>query len=305
MIFPTPINPGDTIGLIAPCSPVDPSRALLCKEFIESMGYSVIMGESTRSSLHGYLAGSDSIRANDINSMFVSPKIQAIFCLRGGYGSNRLMDLIDFPAIQKNPKIFVGYSDVTTLHLAFHRLCKFVTFHGPMVSSNMLDDFDEYSANSFRKTIQMKHCLPFHNPTSDSMHIISHGCGCGELIGGCLSLVSSCIGTYYQPDFRGKILFLEDINESLPRCDKMIEQLFHCGIMDQINGLLLGEFVNCNNESDPSYHIENYFLERLGNLHKPVVSNIKSGHCKPTATLPMGCLCKIDTSRQALSFFRS
>lgn len=304
MIFPNKLIPGDTIGIIAPCSPVKPERVNQCKAYIESMGYTVIMGESTYLSYHGYLAGPDDIRANDINSMFANPKIKAIFCLRGGYGGNRIMDLLDYNLIKQNPKIFVGYSDITSFHLAFHSLSNLITFHGPMVSSNMLDDFDEYTVKSFFQTLEMDSTLTFQNPENEPIRVIAHGTASGEIIGGCLSLVSPSIGTFYQPDFRGKILFLEDVTEALPRCDKMIEHLFHSGVMDQINGLILGDFLDCTNPTDLSYTIQDYLKERFSDFNKPVMANIRSGHCIPMATLPFGCRCDMNTYDRTISFTR-
>lgn len=304
MIFPEKLHLSDTIGMISPCSPVTPERVCKCKEYIEAMGYSVIMGESTKHSCHGYLSGGDHLRANDINSMFANKKIKAIFCLRGGYGGNRLMNLLDYDLIRSNPKIFVGYSDITSFHLAFNTLCNMVTFHGPMVSSNMLDDFDDYTRNSFFNTLNMTSSLRFCNPSNENIKVLAPGSASGEIVGGCLSLVSPAIGTFYQPDFRDKILFLEDVDESLPRCDKMIEQLFHSGIMDQISGLILGDFLDCDNPDDNTYSIYDYFKERFKNFPKPIMYNIKSGHCKPMATIPFGTICRMNTYQKCISFER-
>ncbi len=304
MNFPKKLQLGDTIGLISPCSPAPSERVNQCKEYVEAMGYSVVIGESAKHSCHGYLAGDDCLRANDINSMFANKKIKAIFCLRGGYGGNRLMNLLDYNLIRKNPKIFVGYSDVTSFHLAFHTLCNMVTFHGPMVSSNMLDDFDNYTRTCFFNTINMTSQMKFCNPDYEEIKVLSPGCACGIIIGGCLSLISPAIGTYYQPDFRNKILFLEDVDESLPRCDKMIEQLFHSGIMNQISGLILGEFLDCVNPYDNTYSMTDYFKERFKNFPKPVMYNIRSGHCKPMATLPFGTICRMNTYQKSISFER-
>ncbi len=304
MIFPNPLCKGDTIGVIAPCSPVSLERAKSCEEYLQTLGYQVLMGESTKLTLHGYLAGCDEIRANDINSMFANPSIKAIICIRGGYGGNRLMRLLDYDLIRQNPKIFMGYSDVTSFHLAFHKLCSLVTFHGPMVSSNMLDDFDDYTKSSFFEAVSIPSYINFQNPNQEELASITGGHATGELIGGCLSLISPAIGTFYQPEFHHKILFLEDIHEDLPRCDKMIEHLFHSGIMDQISGLILGDFTECNNNTDPNYTIIDYFKERFSTYNKPVMYQIQSGHCIPMATLPFGYLCHMDADQKTIEFYR-
>lgn len=304
MNIPDKLNLGDTIGIIAPCSPVNPERAKKCEEYLKQLGYRVIMGESTKLSLHGYLAGSDEIRANDINFMFANHHIKAIVCIRGGYGGNRIMNLLDYEMIQRHPKIFVGYSDITSFHLAFHKLCSMVTYHGPMVSSNMLEDFDSFTKESFFQTINMEESLTLKNPDNEPFKVLKPGKANGIIIGGCLSLVSPAIGTYYQPDFINKILFLEDVTESLPRCDKMINHLFHSGIMDMISGLILGDFKDCVNTEDESYTMEDFFNDQFRYYDKPVMYHIKSGHCKPMSTIPFGLNCSMDTEKKEIRFHR-
>lgn len=295
MIYPSPLHNGDTIGLIAPCSPLSRERLLQCIETITSFGYEVSLGQSARKSLHGYLAGSDDIRANDINQMFADPTIDAIFCIRGGYGSTRIMDLLDYRVIKKHPKIFLGYSDVTSYHLAFYKHCHLVTFHGPMVSSNMVDDFDSYSHESMMEALSMPRCYTFHNPIDKPFHTIVSGCARGRILGGCLSLIAPAIGTFYQPDFRGTILFLEDIEESLPRCDKLMQQLKNAGILEQVNGILLGTFKDCINPNAPEYTMLDFFCDFFKGYEKPVLWGIQSGHEKPMATIPFGTICCLDT----------
>ncbi len=302
MNYPNPLRVGDLVGLIAPCSPVNKNRLNSCINTITSAGMNVLLGESVTQSLHGYLAGNDLVRADDINHMFHNKKVRAILCLRGGYGSTRLMQLLDYEMIARNPKIFVGYSDVTSFHLAFHSLCNFATFHGPMVSSNLVDDFDSYSKTSFRTTLAIPERQTFFNPVGKPILPLSKGRASGRIIGGCLSLVSPCIGTFYQPDFNGKILFLEDVGESLPRCDKLMQHLINAGILDQVNGILLGNFKDCDNPSDPSYTIYDYFRELFSCYKKPVLYGLQSGHEKPMATIPFGTICCMDTANNQIQF---
>ena len=302
MNYPSPLCIGDTVGLIAPSSPINPENLLPCIHMITSLGYQVELGKSCTESLHGYLAGTDEIRANDINNMFSDPKIKAIFSLRGGYGSTRILQLLDYPMIRKHPKLFVGYSDITSFHLAFYTLCHLVTFHGPMVSSNMIEDFDEYTKDSFLKAISMPNTFHFHNPVNQPINYLIEGKTCGRIVGGCLSLVSPSIGTFYQPDFCGKILFLEDVEESLPRCDKLMQHLIHSGILDQVNGILLGNFLGCDNPKDPSYTIRDYLDDLFQGYKKPVVYGLQSGHDKPMGTIPLGTMCELNTYMDKISF---
>lgn len=302
MIFPSPIKPGDTIGLIAPCSPVKPDRLLQCIQTIATLGYHPVLGISATKNLHGYLAGSDKVRADDINQMFSNPLIDAIFCLRGGYGSTRIMEYLDYPMIKQNPKIFVGYSDITSFQLAFYSLCGLITFHGPMVSSNMVNDFDCYSRNSLESTLQIPSCIPFCNPAGYPIETIVSGKKSGRIIGGCLSLISPAIGTFYEPDFTDTILFLEDIDETVPRCDKLIHHLKNSGVFDRVSGVILGNFKGCDNPNDISYTIYDFFRDFFQDYEKPVIWGLQSGHDKPMGTIPMGTMCSLDADSGKVIF---
>ena len=302
MLYPSPLHNGATIGLIAPCSPLSQERLLQCIQSITSLGYEVALGKSARASLHGYLAGSDEMRANDINSMFLDSSIDAIFCIRGGYGSTRIMRLLDYKMIQKHPKIFVGYSDVTSFHLAFYQCSHLATFHGPMVSSNIVDDFDPYTSSSFFKALRIPPCLSFHNPNHNPFLPIVEGKARGRVIGGCLSLVAPSIGTFYQPDFKNTILFLEDVEESLPRCDKLMQQLKNTCILSKVNGILLGNFKDCYNPNEPDYSMYDFFCEFFKDYDKPVLWGVQSGHDKPMGTIPFGTICSMDSTSKTLAF---
>lgn len=302
MQIPDPLKPNDTIGLIAPCSPIPYSKLIASIQCINSLGYKVALGNSATCSLYGYLAGSDEIRANDINSMFENDDINAIFCLRGGYGSTSIMEFLDYEMIRKHPKIFVGYSDITSYHLAFYTLCDLITFHGPMVSSNMVNDFDFYTKESFYQALSMPEVLHFENPTGYPMISLVPGCAEGRVIGGCLSLVSPALSTFYQPDFCNTILFLEDIDETLPRCDKMMYHLKNAGIFDRVNGVLLGNFKGCENPNAPSYSMLDFFQNFFCDYDKPVLYGIQSGHDKPMGTIPFGTVCNMDSEQCSVCF---
>lgn len=302
MNYPSPLYAGDTIGLIAPCSPVPKESLSACVKAVHSLGFYCLLGDSVYDSLHGYLAGSDELRARDINQMFGNPEVHGIFCLRGGYGSTRIMDALDYELIRHHPKLFIGYSDVTSFHLAFHSLCSLVTFHGPMVCANMADNFDSYSRDSLLQAISMPKRLYFNNPIHYPYEVIVPGKCSGRIIGGCLSLVSPAVGTFYEPDYTGKILFLEDVDETLPRCDKLMWHLKNSGILSRVNGVVLGAFKDCTNPRDPSYTMPDYFRDFFADYNKPVLYNVLSCHEKPMGTIPFGTMCTIDTSCCHLSF---
>jgi muramoyltetrapeptide carboxypeptidase len=214
------------------------------------------------------------------------------------------MELLDYNTIAQNPKIFVGYSDITSFHLAFHSLCNLVTFHGPMVSSNMTEHFDYYSRSSLERTLQMPPFHIFHNPEGYYYKTIVPGIATGQILGGCLSLVSPSIGTFYQPDFSDSILFLEDIDESIPRCDKLMYHLKNAGIFSKVNGVILGSFLNCTNPADPDYTIYDFFCDFFKDFEKPVLWGLQSGHEKPMGTIPLGEICIMNTYTNRVVFER-
>lgn len=305
MNFPSKLEPGDMIGLVAPSSPVPSEKIDECILLLQNMGYRVKEGASCRKTYRGYLAGTDRERAKDINDMFADKDVKAIFCLRGGNGSVRIMNLLDYKMIRQNPKIFVGYSDITNLLMAFNTLCGFVTYHGPMVYSNMLKHYDDYTKASFEAVLNMEEQYTFQNPPGKEIKVLVPGKACGQLTGGNLSLLINMLGTYWAPDFQDKILFIEDIYENIPNIDRMICQMEALGIFDQIAGVLIGDFSECENEYDPKYLINEYIQEQFAGLKVPVMYNIGVGHCYPTGSLIMGCDCQIDTEKKEIVLKRN
>ena len=312
MNIPKPLNPGDTIGLVSPAFPIKPEECDQCVRVLEQMGYQVKRGFCLERMLniHGYLAGDAISRADDINRMFADSGIKAVFCTRGGYGSSHIMPYLDFDLIRRNPKIFVGYSDITNLHTAFQMFCKLVTFHGPMVYSNMLSHFDPYTSESLWKTLDFGKTpaepLEFHNPPGENGFVtLRDGVAEGILAGGNVALLARACGTFFQLDGRGKILFLEDVDESIPVLDMYLTQMEYAGVFQGVRGILLGDFTGCNNDRyDGNYKIHNFFQDRFSSYKIPVISNICSGHGKPMGTLPMGSICRIDGRKKKIVFYR-
>lgn len=310
MIFPEKLKQGDTVGLAAPASPVSRERRDEAAALLEGMGYRVKMGECLKQlyNHHGYLAGDARARAEDINRMFADPALKAIFCVRGGYGSAHIMEYLDYGLIRRTPKIFVGYSDLTNLHSAFNKICGFVTFHGPMAATDMLENFNGYSRESLKMALEMEPGakLEFHNPTGTSpIGVIREGQAQGIMTGGNLSLVERSIGTFYQPDTRDKILFLEEVGETVPKLDMMITHLEAAGVMRGAAGIVLGNFVGCDNSRyDGSYHVEDFLRDRFGNYRVPVLYRVASDHGKPMGTIPMGTVCRLDGEGGRLFFQR-
>ena len=305
---PKALKKGDRIGLIAPASPVShPDRVEDSVKKLKEFGFEVTVGDSCYGN-YGYLAGEDSLRAKDINRMFADPVIDAIVCIRGGYGTPRIIDQLDYEMIEKNPKLFIGYSDITTLHIALNQICKMVTLHSPMPASDMLRNFDEYSAAGFLQAISLPEPLKeMNNPEGEEMKSLVGGVATGPIIGGNLSLIAATIGTPYEIDTRGKLLFLEDIDEEPYSIDRMLSQLRLAGKLDDCSGLILGDWNNCvpRDNSKPSLTLEQVFQDLLVPIGKPIISNFKAGHCKPTMTLPLGVEAILDADQCKLTITES
>lgn len=294
MQIPKPLKQGDTIGLISASGATPPEKLQQAIESVEKLGFKVIVGETCRAR-HGYLAGSDELRAKEVNQMFSDPAVDGIFCIRGGYGATKILPLLDFDMIKRNPKVFAGYSDVTALHIAFNQLCNFVTYHTPMPSTEFIQSkMDDYTWNYFIHSVTnadwSEHILA--NPIGQPMTTLVSGEATGQLIGGNLTLVAASLGTPYEIDTKGKILFLEDIDENEQRVDRMLTQLQLAGKLDDAAGFLLGAWTNCGpaNPDHPenSLPLSTIFNEILVPLNKPTLMDVTCGHCLPTMSLPLG-----------------
>lgn len=286
---------GDTIGIVSPASGTNREEVDKMKSLIESYGFKVKMGKSPYEK-RGYLSGDDKVRAEDINNMFEDKEVDGIFCARGGYGSPRILDLLDYELISNNPKVFLGYSDITALHTAFNQLCNMVTFHGPMGTSDMIHDFSEQSKESLLKAVMKKReNYNLDNIDQSKLKVLSSGKAEGKLVGGNLSLIADTIGTKYALDTRGKILFLEEIEEEPRNIDRMLNQLRLSGLLDNAEAIILGNFKDCLPKKKDSLTLDEVFNDYLADLNKPVVSNFQAGHCEPTLTLPFMVDAVVDT----------
>ena len=289
MIEPKKLLKGDTVSLIATSSSVEKEQVHSAINFLESFGFNVLVGESCYSS-YGFLSGYDYIRANDLNNAFSNKKVKGIFVIRGGYGAARILDLLDFKVIKKNPKIFLGFSDITILHTVLNQKCNLITYHGPMVGSVFYND--KVSLNSFEKNILNLDVTlnnKIENPSEQPFKTLKNGKVKGVLTGGNLSLICSTLGTNYEINTKNKILFLEEIEEEPYKIDRMLIQLIQSKKLSDCSGIILGSFKNCiANNPNKSLSLENIFNELLVPLNKPILSNLSSGHCLPNITLPLG-----------------
>lgn len=302
MIRPTPLKKGDKIGLIGPCSPTPEERIEPSIKVMKELGFDVVIGESC-TGCHGFLSGNDEMRANDINSMFEDKSIKGIFAIRGGYGSGRLLDMLDYEMIKKNPKVFAGYSDVTALHNVFNKNCKLITFHTPMPSTELYKGVDGYTMECLKKNIFSDEPLgTLENPYGQEIKSLVAGKAKGKLVGGNLSLIVSSMGTPYEIDTKGKILFLEDVDESPYRIDRMLLQLKQCGKFKDSAGIILGAYTNCEAKRDEnSLSLMEVFEELIKPENKPTIYNVACGHCMPTMSLPLGSKVMIDGDKSEIT----
>jgi muramoyltetrapeptide carboxypeptidase len=298
VIKPARLEKDGVIGIISPASaPEDLTRIQKGVTYLESLGYRVEVGKNAEK-YNGYLAGTDDQRAEDIHYMFKKKEIKAILCTRGGYGAGRLLNILDYNLIKKNPKIFVGYSDITALQMAFLNKCRMVTFAGPMIAVDFWNEISTYTEEMFWKVITSgKKYGKIKNPDDEKYYTLNKGKAESEIAGGNLALITSMLGTPYLPSFKNKILFLEEIGEAPYRIDRMLGQLKSAGILKEVSGVLLGRFKDCY-DSDSNEHsltlnevIEDYFSK----IDIPVMYNVKHGHIKDNMTLAWGIKYKMNT----------
>lgn len=293
-IFPKKLKKGDTIGIAAPAgSCTDINGIYKGIDLLKRRGFNVIEGKNIYR-VNNYLAGDDEKRVEDINEFFQNKSIDGIMCLRGGYGSIRILDKIDYKAIIKNPKVFIGYSDITSILCAINKLCDLVTFHGPMLYSDFSYYIDEYTYNSMEKCIMIN--KPYgivENPISyKNIKGFNLKDSYGKIIGGNLTTIISTLGTAYEIDTDNKILFIEDINEEPYKIDRMLTQLILSNKFKKCKGIILGQFTHCNEFSD-RINLIDMFIEKFDKFKIPVLYNVCFGHEKLKLTIPMGVSAKI------------
>ena len=288
IVFPPRLSAGDLIGLVTPASP--PEDPALIDETIARLtafGFRIKPGKNIRKR-NSYLAGSDEERAADINEMFADPEVKGIYALRGGYGSCRILPLLDYAAIQANPKPFVGYSDVTAMHNAILVKTGLVTYHGSNASSAFQPGNEESGRRVLMQPAPADASLLFSRKTNDGTKLktVVPGRVSGRLIGGNMTCLLRLLNTPYVPDFRGVILFLEDTGEKAYRLDGNFCHLRLAGILNQIGGLVLGQFDH--SDAAEETRIAAYLLHEAERVGVPCVMGAPIGHFAEQVTLPHG-----------------
>jgi len=305
ILKPKKLKKNDVIGLISPASsPDDLSKIEEGVRYLEGLGYSVETGKNV-GKINGYLAGSDKERIEDLDSMFKKKEIKAVFCLRGGYGSGRLLDKIDYNLIKKNPKILVGYSDITALQLAIFKKTRLITFSGPMVVSDLINQIHNKSEEIFWSMLTSgKKIGKLKSIGGKEIQYMRKGKGIGTLIGGNLSTFVSLIGTEFLPKLTNYVLLLEDTCEPPYKIDRMFNQLKLSGIFDKSKGIMLGAFNDCIDENSEknTLTLGEVIQDYLGKLKKPVLYNLSHGHIKENLILPIGLKVKLNSSKNYIDF---
>jgi muramoyltetrapeptide carboxypeptidase len=305
-ILPKALKAGDTVGLVTPSSYVsDPDELAFAKRFCEFFQLKWKMGRNVGQRF-GYLAGTAQQRVDDFHAMFSDPAIQGVFCIRGGYGSAQMLDKLDYNLIRANPKVLLGYSDITALHTAIGNRTGLITFHGPVSLSHLT----EWSQRHLRAAIfQTKPVGTLTNPpegnplrAGHTLRTVRGGQARGNLVGGNLTLLSTTLGTPFEIETAGRILLMEDIGEDIYRIDRMFTQLRLAGKLQPAAGIVVGECKDCPPPNhDSAYSLGEVIDYLLGDLNIPVLYGLSFGHTVDQVTVPLGVVAQLDADKQTLT----
>jgi muramoyltetrapeptide carboxypeptidase len=300
-IFPGRLKENHVIGLVTPAGPIVKRQLEETIGKLGGLGFKTYHTESVLSR-HGYFAGPDQERADDLMHMFTSQNVDGILCVRGGYGAIRILDLLDFEQIKRNPKVFIGYSDITALLTSIYEQTGLITFHGPLGIS----PFNEFSVNSFKQVLmnaENQYMYPYEreentrdNPEFET-YTINGGKAEGELIGGKISVLDSMIGSKYEPNFENKIVYLEEIDEKTYRVDKMLVHLLQATNLKKAAGIVMGVFNNCSINDEPRLTLKEAITDLLKPLDIPISYGMSFGHIDKTVTIPTGIRSRMNADR--------
>lgn len=299
-LLPPPLAKGDTVALVSPSSAMDePFDLQLAAEALQALGFKVRTGEHY-ANRYGHLAGSDAERAGDLNAMFADKQVKAIVCARGGSGAARLLPLLDYELIRRNPKVLLGYSDITALHSAIHAKTGLVTFHGPVGAGS----WNKFNIDQFNRMFFNRELIEYRNLADTGDELVQRknrtipitgGKASGELIGGNLTVLTALAGSPYLPDFSGKILFLEDVSEAPYRIDRMFSTLKLMGALDRIAGLIFGECSECDpGDGYGSLNLAQIFDDHIKPLKIPAYRGAMIGHIRQQFIVPVGGRVEMD-----------
>ena len=306
-VKPRRLAPGATLGLVSPASATFVAEELeIIKETVAALGLKWKLGAHAMDR-YGYLAGKDADRAADLNAMFADDGVDGILCIRGGWGCNRLLPLLDYGTIAAHPKVLIGYSDITSLLNGIYARTGLVTFHGPVGAST----WNTFSLDYLRRILFAGEALVMDNPkvtgdnlvvAKDRVHTITPGTASGRLVGGNLTVLAAMMGSPYLPDWSGTILFLEDVQEHVYRIDRMLTQLKLAGVLERISGFVFGKCTKCDpGDGYGSLTLEEVLNDHIQPLKIPAWSGAMIGHIEQKFTVPVGVLARIDAGRGTIA----
>ena len=306
MIKPSALKPNATIGIVSPSSWLNEPDLKTAVSVFENKGYKLVLGKSVFLKEFTY-AGTPQERADDINNMFANPDIDAIICARGGYGANRVLPLLDYDLIQENPKIFMGYSDITAFLISITQKTGLITFHGPMLTS-FKKRMVNYNFDLMENILAGSESVTIQSPSELPACILKSGKEKGLLWGGNMCLLVNRLGTLDQLNTDGAILFIEDIDEYLYAFDRMLVHMKKAGMFENIKGLIIGELVEMKDYDDPfGKSTDEIVMDVCGDLDIPIISNFPCGHGIYQATLPISIPVQLDANSDSpsLTFLES
>jgi muramoyltetrapeptide carboxypeptidase len=301
VVKPARLCRGDTVVVVAPASNLKPDYLARGAAELERLGFRVKHRDDILEKAR-YTAGSDARRAEELMQAFTDPEVKAVWAARGGYGVMRILRMLDEELLRANPKIFIGYSDLTALHIYLHRRFGLITFHGPMAAKDFAGGEPHYDRDTLMQALTI--ASPVGEISSEKTEMLHHGRGGkarGRLLGGCLSLVAAMMGTPDELDTRGAILFLEDTGVRPYAIDRMLQQLKLAGKFDQVQGIIFGEMTDCVQHAEQGYTIQEVLAECTADLRVPVMFGLPSGHSpRGNLTLPLGVEATLDADRGVL-----
>lgn len=298
LLRPPVLEKGDTVGIVAPAGPVNRQQFEAGVLALQQLGLEPVFSQGIFEH-ELYFAGGVRRRVDELHEMFRAPEVKAVICARGGYGSNYLLPHLDLDLIAKHPKIFCGYSDLTTLLTYFHDKLRLVGFHGPMVAKDFARP-DGVHVKSFSCASSGQPQWNITNSDSPGMEAICEGEAEGKLYGGCLSLLVSSLGTPYEIQTEDTILFLEDLGEWPYRIDRMLMHLKYAGKLEKVRGIVFGEMLECSPPADSGYTLQQVIARILGDVNIPVAFGLRSGHVSgANITLPIGVSARLTVAETA------
>lgn len=312
LVRPPRLQPGMRVGLVAPASTVAEDDDIdAAADRIRSLGFEVRRAPNLDRRT-AYLAGTDSERAEGVNGLLRDPEVDAIFCLRGGYGTARILPLIDYAALAAQPRVVLGYSDITALHLAIHARTGVVGFHGPIAAAN----FTDYAWDQFQRVLMTPSAplrigapppfetAPGRIDVDNRLVRIAPGVAEGPLLGGNLSLVASLMGTPFEPDLDGALLFLEDVDEAPYAIDRMLTQLWLAGKLQRCAGIVFGKFTDADYDGN-TFSVETVLRDRCADLGIPVLAGVMIGHIDDQTVVPVGVRARLDVDAGSLTLLET